>query len=278
MKRLSVFLALLLVLGCLTGCGSAAPTEASKAPETPASEAETQPAAAELLADFTVQTIDGGSFTLSEALKDHELVLINLFFTNCPPCRMEFPYLQEAWSLNSDRVAVLALTPDPTDTDEVLRAYVDELGLTFPVAHEEGTGLYERYVKIGFPTTLLVDRTGKVAMSECGALPSTEEFVKRFDSYTGEDYNPNVCTYTVNCYGAVNGEDLEGVVVNFCTDTTCVPVTSAQNGAAVFTGPPNRYHVQIVKVPEGWKLAQEETEWETEPFGETYWLPFAAAS
>ena len=33
-----------------------------------------------------------------EALQDHELVLINLFFTNCPPCRMEFPFLQEAWS------------------------------------------------------------------------------------------------------------------------------------------------------------------------------------
>ena len=238
--------------------------------------ADTPLADAEYIPDLTVQTIDGGTFTLSEALKDHELVLINLFFTNCPPCKMEFPFLQEAWAQNADRVAVIALTPDPDDTDEVLRSYADELGLTFPIAHEEGTGLYERYVTTGFPTTLLVDRTGKVALSECGALTSTEEFVKRFDDYTGEDYDPNVCTYTVYCYGAENNEDVEGVVINFCTDTACTPVTSAAQGAAVFTGPPAKYHVQIVKIPEGWELAQDAAEWDAEPFGEVYWIPFTA--
>ena len=64
------------------------------------------------------------------------------------------------------------------------------------------------------------------------------------------------------------------MIVNFCTDTACTPVTTSEQGTAVFTGPPERYHVQIVSVPTGWKLAQEETEWYTEPFGETYRIPF----
>ena len=92
---------------------------------------------------------------------------------------------------------------------------------------------------------------------------------------TGGD-GPDVCTYTVYCYGAENGEEIGGVVINFCTDTACTPVTSAEGGAAVFTGPPANYHVQIVKIPAGWKLAQEETEWETGPCGETYRIPFRA--
>ncbi len=57
-----------------------------------------------------MECIDGSTFTLSDALKDHELVLINLFFTGCPPCRMEFPFLQEAWEQNSDRTGDLRLS------------------------------------------------------------------------------------------------------------------------------------------------------------------------
>ena len=50
-----------------------------------------------VLPDFSAKTADGGVFTLSEALKDHELVLINLWATWCPPCNMEFPFLQKAY-------------------------------------------------------------------------------------------------------------------------------------------------------------------------------------
>ena len=284
MKRFCFLLAIVLALGCLSGCGSSAPSvpsaETAVQTDTPSTVPETQltSSEAEILPDFSVECIDGSTFTLSEALRDHELVLINLFFTNCPPCEMEFPFLQEAWSQNTDRVAVLALSPYPDDTDEVLRDYADRLGLTFPIAHEDGTGLYERYVTIGFPTTVLVDRTGKVAWVECGAMDSAEAFLERFDNYTGEDYDPGLCTYQVICYGAEQYEDVEGVVVNFCTDTTCVPVTSAERGIAVFTGAPARYHVQIVKIPEGWELAEGESEWYTEAYGESFWIPFTEAA
>lgn len=226
-----------------------------------------------ILSDFTVTCIDGSAFTLSEALKDHELVLINLFFTNCPPCKLEFPFLQEAWSQNQDKVAVVALSPDAADTDEVLQAYAQELGLTFPIAHEEGTGLYDRYVTEGFPTTMLVDRTGRIAMIECGAYTATQDFLDLFDEYTGEDYDPSLSTYTVYCYGAEGYEDVTGVVVTFCTDTTCVPVTSADQGAAIFRGTPAKYHVKIMTVPEGWQLSGS-AEWDTELYGQIFWVPF----
>ena len=74
-------------------------------------------------------------------------------------------------------------------------------------------------------------------------------------------------------FAAEGYEDVTGVVVTFCTDTTCVPVTSADQGAAIFRGTPAKYHVKIMTVPEGWKLSGS-AEWDTELYGQIFWVPF----
>ncbi|MBQ6431501.1 MAG: TlpA family protein disulfide reductase [Oscillospiraceae bacterium] len=285
-KRILALALALCMLAALCGCKTAAPdvgvTAASKeppletpdTPETTAAPETTPPAPlpeAEYLEDFTVTTIDGGSFTLSAALEEHELVLINLFATWCPPCRMEFPYLQEAWEQEQDRVAVIALSVEADDTVGELQDYAAELGLSFPIGRESGVGL-ERFAANGIPTTVLVDRTGRIAAVEVGALSSTQDFLELFDEYSGADYNPNLCTYYIYAYGAADYADVEGVVINFCTDTTCTPVTTGADGAAVFTGVPARYHVQVVTVPDGWVLTGD-SEWTTEPYSQIVWLP-----
>ena len=77
------------------------------------------------------------------------------------------------------------------------------------------------------------------------------------------------CTYTVVVTSQENGEGLEGVIINFCTDSTCVPVTTDEEGTAVFTGEPYKYHVQMIKCPEGFEMP-EETDWYTEEKPETF--------
>ena len=60
--------------------------------------------------DFTMTTYDGTSVTLSEVLKEKEMVLINIWATWCGPCRNEFPFLEEAYQQYKDKVEVLALS------------------------------------------------------------------------------------------------------------------------------------------------------------------------
>ena len=60
--------------------------------------------------DFTATDIEGNTFTLSEALNDHEAVLINFWATYCGPCMNEMPYLQQLWENYGDRVAMIALS------------------------------------------------------------------------------------------------------------------------------------------------------------------------
>ena len=45
------------------------------------------------LPDFTVTDSEGKTFTLSEALKEHEAVVITIWATWCGPCEREFPLL-----------------------------------------------------------------------------------------------------------------------------------------------------------------------------------------
>lgn len=294
MKRIAFLLALLLALSCLAGCGGqqtqpeTARTPEAETPEIPAADpepaaepepeptAEPEPEVTEepaptpdpntepvFLEDFTVRCCDGTDFTLSKALEDHELVLINLFATWCDPCRREFPYMQEAWSQNSDKVAVIALSDEPKDTDEVLRNFAAANGLSFPMANVAGTGL-ERFCPDYIPVTLYVDHSGRIAAVMGGAESSTEAFLEHFARYSGLDYNPNVCTHTVKVFDQ-NYRPIEGVYIGFCTDSVCIGVSTDAEGMAVFTDMRYRYHVQVLQIPEGYEFVDPD-EYVLEPY------------
>ena len=214
LKRIGMTLVVLLLLGCLTACSSDGSSSASSETETAVSETEISASETEfsafetevsdpeteisvsgvnaaesemdILPDFTVKTIDGSDFTLSEALKDHDLVVINLFATWCSYCEIEFPYLQEAWSQCADKVAVIALSIEPDDSEEDLLDYAEENSLTLPIGREEGTDL-SRFANEGVPVTILVDKTGRVAAVELGAKVSTQEFLDLFNRYRSEN-------------------------------------------------------------------------------------------
>ena len=137
------------------------------------------------LPDFTVTTLDGEDFTLSESLKSHDLVLINFWDTWCGPCRMEFPFLQDAWQQYADRIDVIALSVEETDTIKKLQRFAEQNGLTFRIGRDE-TGIFSRMRGNAIPTTLIVDRDGKIVYVDVGAKVSTDAFTELFDSLLNE--------------------------------------------------------------------------------------------
>lgn len=138
--------------------------------------------------DFTVETINCGTFTLSEVLKEKKAVLINLWASWCGPCEMEFPYLQRAYELYDDVVAVIALSTEKNDTPQVLTAYAEENGLTFPIGSDSTLNLGSAFGIQGIPTNIIVDRYGNVAFIEAGAQPSVSAFTRLFDVFTSDSY------------------------------------------------------------------------------------------
>lgn len=143
----------------------------------------------EPMADFTVETSDGGVFTLSESLKDRDVVLINLWASWCGPCMEEFPLLEAAYEEYSDRVAVVALSVEPQDTTGIIAECAKEFGLTFPMGSDSTVGLADAFGVTGIPTSIVVDRFGRAAFLKTGAMGSSDEFARVFDFFLDEGYS-----------------------------------------------------------------------------------------
>ena len=138
--------------------------------------------------DFSVTDTEGNTFTLSEALKDHDAVVINFWASWCPPCENEFPFLQETWEKYGDRVAFIALSTEEEDTVEKIAEYRESHGITFPMGRDEGMEQYS-YLNINsIPDTVIVDRFGNAVFFHNGSFMNAGELERCLDVFLGEGY------------------------------------------------------------------------------------------
>ena len=139
--------------------------------------------------DFQTMDTEQNAFSLSDALKDHEAVLINLWASWCGPCVHEFPYLNEAYNKYKDKVAFIGLTVEPEDTLDILRDIKKENSLEYPVAPEAGTNILQHLGGgEGIPTTIIVDRFGNAVYMQVMAFRDSTEIGRLLDSFLGENY------------------------------------------------------------------------------------------
>lgn len=143
------------------------------------------------VADFTVTTWDGKQINLSEVLKEKDMVLLNIWASWCGPCGMEFPFMQEAYEEYADDVEIIAVSCESTDTDDVIRAFAQERGLTFPMA-QDTAGLSLAFYATSIPVNVVIDRFGTVCFMQKGAFTNADDVRNIFDAFIGEAYNESL--------------------------------------------------------------------------------------
>jgi len=117
--------------------------------------------------DFTLTKLDGQPVTLSNLRG--KPTLINFWATWCPPCRSELPTLQAAYQKYGDQIGFIAV--DVKEDAPTVSAFVEQLGLTFPIAIDaNGSVSDSAYQVLGIPTTLFIDERGVVSKRHVGPL------------------------------------------------------------------------------------------------------------
>lgn len=139
----------------------------------------------DVMYDFSVITPDGETITLSEMLREKDMVLLNFWYTTCTWCIKEFPFMEEAYGMYSDKVGIIAL--NPMEEDPAIASFQAQQGLSFPMA-KCPSAWSAAFGISGYPTSIVVDRYGVICLIEAGGITSLRPFVSVFEQFTGEDY------------------------------------------------------------------------------------------
>ena len=139
--------------------------------------------------DLSLNGTDDKKHNLTEYIGQGKWVVLNLWGTDCPPCREEIPELVQFHDEHKDTDAiVLGIAIDfPSygyaKKDEVI-LFADEYLIDFPIllsdstiTEKMGLGRLE-----GLPTTYLFTSEGKVVGMQVGGITKKilEDFIKKF--------------------------------------------------------------------------------------------------
>jgi len=109
---------------------------------------------------FTLATPEGQTLALSSFRG--RVVFLNFWATWCPPCRLEMPSMERLHQEFKDQgLAILAV--DIEESPKLVAKFMREFRLTFPALLDSDSRVSSRYAVRGLPTTVLIDRRGRIA-------------------------------------------------------------------------------------------------------------------
>jgi peroxiredoxin len=146
--------------------------------------------------EFTVTNLAGEPVHLSDYRG--KVILLNVWATWCAPCREEMPSMERLYHQvrampGGEDFEILAVSVDASleKPDALgrgvkngdLEAFARELGLTFPIVHNESGHLQSLFQTTGVPESFIVDRDGVIFYKYAGPTewdkPQYLEMIRR---------------------------------------------------------------------------------------------------
>ncbi|MFC1496372.1 TlpA family protein disulfide reductase [Candidatus Margulisiibacteriota bacterium] len=115
--------------------------------------------------DITVEDFNGKKVKLSDFRG--KVVMLNFWATWCPPCRKEMPSMELLYDGMKDEDFVMMAVSMGEEKAKV-KKFIDDNDYTFPVYLDKNRKASAKYSVTGIPTTLLIDKNGKIAYKKVG--------------------------------------------------------------------------------------------------------------
>ena len=129
---------------------------------------------------FTLQPISPGP--VPTTAMPGKILVLDFFATWCSPCIAELPELERLRAdlqTKRDIEFVLVGTNSGGDTPERVRAFAQRRHISFPIAFDPERRAQHAFGLSGFPSLVVIDRTGRVRLTHQGY--NTSETTFRYD-------------------------------------------------------------------------------------------------
>ena len=226
---------------------------------------------------FTTTDINGNTVTSEELFGSHEITMLNVFASWCGPCIGELEELEAINSrLAAKDAAIVGLLYDGDDPNavETARQILREKGVTYTVILPPDN--LDEIVEINaFPPSFFVGKdTALTGIPVIGAQVDVYESAidsllsrsaaptrqARITADAGGEKSAADAGVTPNDAGMYriyvadeSGKPVEGAMVQFCSDSSCLLGKTDAQGLAAFQEPEANYTVHILKAPAGYE-------------------------
>jgi peroxiredoxin len=180
MKKTTIFILFLVLVvagtflsGCTTGKVASTAGDEDKRPVT-------QQQALAQMPDFTTTTITGETVSSESYLSSGKPTLVYFMASWCPTCAKNWPSLNTVYTEYNDKANIVAISIDPTDTQDVLTKLATDKNLIFPIVPGNPQIMIDFGVK-GQATTVGVDADGNIQFIKSGEF-SVEEYGSMIES------------------------------------------------------------------------------------------------
>ena len=113
-----------------------------------------------------------------------KVVLLNIWATWCPPCKVEMPSMERLHKklAGLQDFRLVAVSVDEDDST-VVDKFVKDMGLTFEILHDRSGAIRQIYQTTGVPESFVIDRDGVIVKKVIGAAdweaPENEQLIRR---------------------------------------------------------------------------------------------------
>ncbi len=129
----------------------------------------------------TLVSYDSDTLILSEGKKYY---IINFWFTSCPPCIAEIKWLNKLkGEYQHSEFEFLAVS---FESKESMSSFLVEHNFKLKQFYFQQQQINENFLTIGYPTTIILDKTGKVIFQKSGGHANQEDAVEIYQLISQE--------------------------------------------------------------------------------------------